>query len=183
MRSIRRILSQTEPDWALTGKNISLGRAWDGGEWSATKPPPPPTHTYTRAPPVMKRICAGNVFVLLYPSSALFISPPIFLPPNKSFVGAEIRYNFTSKSFSYCHFFKLKVMMHFFYKGSGRALPQSVFAFKRCYADSVTKVWAEVHERWIITPHFILVCKMIMAGPCQAIRWRAVFRRLTAGGC
>lgn len=102
----------------------------------------------------MKRICAGNVFVLLYPLSALFLSPPIyfFLPLRKSFVGAEIRHNFTSKSFSYCHFRNLKAMMHLTKKkkeksGFGPALPQSVFAFKRRRADSVTRVRAEVHER------------------------------------
>lgn len=40
-----------------------------------------------------------------------------------------------------------------------KALPESVFAFKRRRTDSVTRVWVEVHERWIITPHFILICK------------------------
>lgn len=85
MRSIRRTLTKTEPEWALTGRNISLWRQ-SVIEWSV---PPPPL--------VMKRICAGNVFVLLYPSSALSLSSfPPFFPFNKSFVGAEIRDNFTS---------------------------------------------------------------------------------------
>lgn len=85
MKSIRRTLSKTESKWALTGRNISLWRQ-SVIEWSA-----PPLL-------IMKRICAGNVFVLLHPSSALlpFLTPYFFLPLNKSFVGAENRDNFTS---------------------------------------------------------------------------------------
>lgn len=91
MRSIRRTLTKTEPEWALTGRNISLWRQ-PVIEWSAPAPQL-----------VMKRICAGNAFVLLYPSSALCLPlsphphPPPFSPlhVNKSLVGAEIRDNFT----------------------------------------------------------------------------------------
>lgn len=85
MKYIRRTLFETEPEWALTGRDISLWRQ-SVIEWSA-----PPLL-------IMKRICAGNVFVLLHPSSALlpFLTPFSFLPLNKSFVGAENGDNFTS---------------------------------------------------------------------------------------
>lgn len=125
MRSIRWILRQTEPEWALTGKNISPGRQCMICNHTLL-----PIHTQT-CTPIMRRICAGNVFVLLYPLSALFLYPPIFftsffISSNKSFVGAEMRNNFTSKSFSYCHFCNLKAMMHLFIflKASGELCPR-----------------------------------------------------------
>lgn len=63
-----------------------------------------------------------------------------------------------------------------------------VLAFKRGRADGAVRAWAAVHERSIITPHFALVCKMIMGGPCRtwAIRWWILcslnaFHRLSEG--
>lgn len=111
--------------------------------------------------------------ILCLPFSSPLLSPTLFLALNKSFVGAEMRDNFTSKCFSYCHFCNLKALMHF--------KKRPVFALERRCSDSVVGVWAEVHERWIITPHFVPLCKMIMAGACQAVRWCSVFPRVTSG--
>lgn len=169
MRSIRRTLTKTEPEWALTGRNISLWRQ-PVIEWSA-----PPSV-------VMKRICAGNVFVLLSPSSALSFSSSLTAPPsfsffflllNKSFVGVEIRKNFTSLQSASHGVISVTSKWWCIKKASGGLCLRVFLPWNRACVDSAVRERAELHERSIITPHFVLICKMIMGGPCKkwAVRW------------
>lgn len=160
MKSIRRTLTKTEQEWALTGRNISLWRQ-SVIEWS-------------HPPFIMKRICAGNVFVLLHLSSALlpFLTPFSFLPLNKSFVGAENGDNFTLLQSASHSVISVTSKWWCIRKALVRAA-WKCFPLKQSLADGIVRGWVEVHERSIITPHFVLICKMIMGGPCPSwtIRW------------
>lgn len=163
MRSIRRTLTKTESEWALTGGNISLWRQ-SVIEWSS----PPPI---TRNEENMCWEC-----ILLYPSSTLLPPPPppIFLPFNKSFVRTEIRDNFTSLQ-STSRVISVTSKWWCIKKASSK-LRHGVFVPGN--NTTMLKVLSESDLKYmrdqLLHLIFTLIFKMIMGVACQTwnIRWR-----------